>query len=217
MIFFFFWKTARGGLGRTSQTQWDRRTPTQHVPQSRKSLGWHQPEPARPHNPWKHLLCVRRGWKRERLSYPRRSTSLSDRACPREDVPHLHPTWCRWWFPSPLRMTGQPRGPLHPGGYAAVNSYIIIKAAKSSSKRRNCQNKGCQRNFNSTSWRICLLMQSLITSSQPTFSSTRLLLHSGHDGQAAINEGLVNILFCPLFVQCAAPGIICCMPSNACS
>lgn len=104
-----------------------------------------------------------------------------------------------------------------PVGHAAVNSYIIIKAAKSSSKRRNCQNKGCQSNFNSSSWRICLLMQSLITSSQPTFSSTRLLLHSGHGGQTAINEGPVNILLCPFFVQCLAPGTICCMASNPCS
>lgn len=97
-------------------------------------------------------------------------------------------------------MTGQSRGPSQPVGYAAVNSYIIIKAAKSSSKRRNCQNKGCQSNFNSTSWRICLLMRALITSSQPTFSSTRLLLHSGRDGQTAINEGPVNIFFCPFFL-----------------
>lgn len=117
-----------------------------------------------------------------------------------------------------LRMTGQSRGPIHLVGYTAVNLYITIKAAKSSSKRRNYQNKGCQSNFNSTSWRICLVMQSLITSSQPTFSSTRLLLHSGHNKQAAIKEGSGNILFCPFcFVQCVTPGIICCMPSSPCS
>lgn len=92
---------------------------------------------------------------------------------------------------------GQSRGPIQPVGYAVLSSYIIVKAAKSSSKRRNCQNKGCQCNFNSASWRICLLMWSLITSSQPTFPSARLLLHSGHSGQTAINEGPVNILFCP--------------------
>lgn len=119
--------------------------------------------------------------------------------------------------PMALRMVGQSRGQIQPVGDTAVLSYIIIRAAKSSSKRRNCQNKGCQSNFNSTSWQICLLMGSLITSSQPTFSSTRLLLYSGHDGQTAINEGPVNILFCPFFIQCVAPGTICHMPSNPCS
>lgn len=134
-----------------------------------------------------------------------------------EGFAHPHPVWSRIQCPWPPRMAGQPRGLIWPVGYAAVLSYIIIRAAKSSSKRRNCQNKGCQRNFNSTSWQICLLMGSLITSSQPTFSSTRLLLYSGHDGQTAINEGPVNILFCPFFIQCVAPGIICHMPSNPCS
>lgn len=98
-----------------------------------------------------------------------------------------------------LRMTGQSCGPIHLVGYTAVNLYIIIKAAKSSSKRRNYQNKGCQSNFNSASWQICLLMQSLITSSQPTFSSTRLLLHSGHNKQTnkqlKVGQSIFSCLF----------------------
>lgn len=126
-------------------------------------------------------------------------------ACTQEDIPQLHPMWCRQQCLLPVRLTGQSHRPLQPVGYAAVNSYIIVKAAKSSSKRRNCQNKGCQSNFNSTSWRICLLMWSLITSSQSTFSSTRLLLHSGHNGQTTINEGPVNILSCPFFCSVCGP------------
>lgn len=129
------------------------------------------------------------------------------------DFPHPLPVWCRTRCPWPPRMVGWSRGQFQPVGDTAVLSYIIIRAAKSSSRRRNCQKKGCQSNFNSTSWQICLLMGSLITSSQPTFSSTRLLLYSGHDGQTAINEGPVNILFCPFFIPCVAPGIICHMPA----
>lgn len=134
-----------------------------------------------------------------------------------KDVPHPHSVWCREQCPWPLRLVGQSHEQIQLVGDTAVLSYIIIRAAKSSSRRRNCQNKGCQSNFNSTSWQICLLMGSLITSSQPTFSSTRLLLYSGHDGQTAINEGPVNILFCPFFIPCVAPGIICHMPPNPCS
>lgn len=161
-------------------------------------------EPVSPHNLWAQLFSVERGL---RMSCPGRRTYLwSDCAYTQrlsQSPPSVVP--CE---------DGGTCGQTQPVGDTAVLSYIIIRAAKSSSKRRNCQNKGCQSNFNSTSWQICLLMGSLITSSQPTFSSARLLLYSGHDGQTAINEGPVNILFGPFFIQCVALGIICHMPSN---
>lgn len=150
------------------------------------------------HTTTEHLFSVRGGSAFEWLSCPGRSVSLADCAHTGKDILHLHPLWCRQWLPSP-EDDGAVLWANHLVGYTAVNLYIIIKAAKSSSKRRNYQNKGCQSNFNSASWQICLLMQSLITSSQPTFSSTRLLLHSGHNKQTNKQLKMGQSIFSCLF------------------